>query len=188
MAQTSDSDLAGRILALESAVRSLQTARASAGTLTSAADASAFRVNGVANAAGNTGWTVSGPTVDVYLPADGRLLIDWSAQQEVYGGGVTGQASNGSVGYRISGPADDSGYALDQAPVLQPPDATRVIVVKDRGGPAPDQLASGSSFDVTGVLVAGWYRVTLAVILTYGNATAAPFVVAANRVLSVTVL
>lgn len=186
MAQTPDSDLAARILRLESVVRALQTAASNRGAVTAAEDSSSYRIDAPVNVAGTTAWvTDQGPTLDVFVPG-GRLLVDWSVQQDVYAGGGAVTAV-GRSSYQIVGPSDSAGYGLDVAAVLRPPDFTRAALVKDKGG-AASMTGTPAAFDLVTGLAVGWYRVSLAYNLTYNSSTSAPFHIASNRVLTATAL
>lgn len=224
MPQVPSGDLSARLLALESAVRSLQTsngglpvdptprvtalegratslesrdtsletrasaleARGGPGATVSAGDTSAYRINSVANAAGTTPWTTGvGPTVDLNVPDQARLLIRWAAQQEVYAGGSTVTAW-GFVGYRITGPATTQA-ALATATDLQVPDSTRQLTLKDKGG-ASSVMAAHSELDVTAALAAGWYRLSLSYAHQYNATAVAGFAIAVNRLLAATIL
>lgn len=224
MAQTPDSGLAGRILALENALRSILTAgssvndptprvgaletrattdennisalqtsvgtlqgRSSPGATVSAYDNTAYRLNAVANAAATIAWTAAGagPSLDIQLTTPGRLLVRWGAQQELYAGGSS-VTCFGWVGYRLSGGVGDQASLASAADVVAP-DYTHALSMKDKGG-ANDVYGSGSMFDVTGVLAAGWYRLTTSRSFQYNSTATAGYQIVNMQTLAATIL
>lgn len=180
MAQTDDSgDLASRIAALESAERARQAAAAVGGTIVAARDAAAVTLTGVASTVGSVGWNYAGPTVDVFLPAPGRLLVMVAANFEVYGNKASLYA-----GFRLTGPADDAAD-LGAAPVAVAPSLESSAQLQD-DGTGMNQLGAFGTFDLATGLADGWYRATQAYFLAYSGTTGAPYGIATMRRIAVT--
>jgi hypothetical protein len=179
MAQTaSDTDLAGRLLQLESAVRALQAAAAVGGTTVTASDAADNTITGTASTVGGDGWFFTGPAVDLFV-ANGRIEVKVAATLEVYG-----NRCSMFVGYRVKGPVDAQ-EELDDADTYQEPDYDRAIQLQDDGA-GMNQLGAFGTFDLVEGLEVAWYRVTLAYALSYSSTTGAPYGIASARRLSVT--
>lgn len=185
--------LEGRATTDEAAISGLQGSvstlqgRNSPGATGYAYDNTAVRVNAVANSAATTAWTAANtaPAVDVQLTSPGRLLVRWGAQQELYAGGSSVTAF-GWVGYRIIGGVADQA-SLATAPEILAPDYAKALSFKDKGG-ANDNYSSGSMFDVTGVLAAGWYRISLAQSFQYNSTATAGYQIVNMRSIAATIL